>query len=99
MRMGGFSYGMEVDWWTVGTLLYEMLTGLPPFYDEDTQVPRAKAGPSGAAPLQRLLTGSRACAQEMYRRILFQPLSFPEEVSLKVGRVGTAELRLVHMAV
>eukprot|EP00730_Choanoeca_flexa_P005052 TRINITY_DN11866_c3_g3_i7.p1 TRINITY_DN11866_c3_g3~~TRINITY_DN11866_c3_g3_i7.p1 ORF type:complete len:509 (+),score=148.32 TRINITY_DN11866_c3_g3_i7:149-1675(+) len=49
-------YGMEVDWWTVGTLLYEMLTGLPPFYDEDTQ--------------------------EMYRKILFQPLTFPEDVSL-----------------
>jgi serum/glucocorticoid-regulated kinase 2 len=29
---------MEVDWWTVGTLLYEMLTGLPPFYDENTQL-------------------------------------------------------------
>lgn len=31
-------YGMEVDWWTVGTLLFEMLTGLPPFYDENTQL-------------------------------------------------------------
>eukprot|EP00049_Salpingoeca_infusionum_P009717 m.165060 g.165060 ORF g.165060 m.165060 type:complete len:517 (+) comp14418_c0_seq1:373-1923(+) len=30
-------YGLEVDWWTVGTLLYEMITGLPPFYHEDTQ--------------------------------------------------------------
>ena len=45
---------MEVDWWTIGTLLYEMLTGLPPFYDENVQ--------------------------EMYQKILYQPLTFPPEV-------------------
>ncbi|EDQ86882.1 uncharacterized protein MONBRDRAFT_10624 [Monosiga brevicollis MX1] len=60
-------YGMEVDWWTVGTLLFEMLTGLPPFYDQDTQ--------------------------EMYRRILFQPLTFPEEVSLKAQDLITQLLQ------
>jgi serine/threonine protein kinase len=27
-------YTKTVDWWTLGVLLYEMMTGLPPFYDE-----------------------------------------------------------------
>ncbi|KAK2943216.1 putative protein kinase [Blattamonas nauphoetae] len=33
LRNGG--HGKAVDWWTVGTLLYELLTGLPPFYSEN----------------------------------------------------------------
>jgi len=33
----GKGYGKAVDWWSFGTLLYEMLTGLPPFYSEDVQ--------------------------------------------------------------
>ncbi|EEP77371.1 serine/threonine-protein kinase gad8 [Uncinocarpus reesii 1704] len=44
-------YTKSVDWWTLGVLLYEMLTGLPPFYDEETN--------------------------EMYRKILQEPLTFP----------------------
>ncbi|KAI5458202.1 AGC/AKT protein kinase [Mariannaea sp. PMI_226] len=47
----GEGYNKTVDWWTLGVLLYEMLTGLPPFYDE--------------------------VVNEMYRKILTQPLSFP----------------------
>ncbi|KAI9678255.1 MAG: hypothetical protein M1817_006200 [Caeruleum heppii] len=47
----GKGYTKTVDWWTLGVLLYEMLTGLPPFYDENTN--------------------------EMYRKILADPLHFP----------------------
>lgn len=47
----GEGYNKTVDWWTLGVLLYEMLTGLPPFYDE--------------------------VVNEMYRKILVQPLGFP----------------------
>jgi serum/glucocorticoid-regulated kinase 2 len=32
----GKGYTKSVDWWTLGILLYEMIGGLPPFYDENT---------------------------------------------------------------
>jgi serine/threonine protein kinase len=35
--LNGEEYGKAVDWWSYGTLMYEMLTGLPPFYCEDVQ--------------------------------------------------------------
>jgi serine/threonine protein kinase len=28
------------DWWTLGILIYELVTGLPPFYDKDRCVPQ-----------------------------------------------------------
>jgi len=33
----GHGYGKAVDWWSFGSLIYEMLTGLPPFYSQDVQ--------------------------------------------------------------
>ncbi|KAI9137632.1 kinase-like domain-containing protein [Paraphysoderma sedebokerense] len=48
-------YTKSVDWWTLGILLYEMISGLPPFYDENVN--------------------------EMYRKILYTPLTFPSYFS------------------
>lgn len=30
-------HGKAVDWWSLGTLLFEMVCGLPPFYDTNVQ--------------------------------------------------------------
>jgi serine/threonine protein kinase len=28
-------YGKAVDWWTLGSIIYEMLVGIPPFYTQN----------------------------------------------------------------
>lgn len=53
--ISGQGFTTAEKWWTLGVLLYEMLTGLPPFYDTDVN--------------------------ELYRKILFEPLQLPELVS------------------
>eukprot|EP00300_Choanocystis_sp_HF-7_P003696 c12819_g1_i1.p1 GENE.c12819_g1_i1~~c12819_g1_i1.p1 ORF type:complete len:368 (+),score=79.93 c12819_g1_i1:71-1174(+) len=33
----GHGHGKAVDWWSLGTLMYEMLDGLPPFFSNNTK--------------------------------------------------------------
>lgn len=62
----GHGYTKTVDWWTLGVLLYEMLTGLPPFYSENTN--------------------------EMYQRILNDPLRFPDDMDREARSILTGLL-------
>lgn len=34
-RQRGIGYGKEIDWWALGVVCFELLTGWPPFYDRD----------------------------------------------------------------
>lgn len=36
-RNRGSGYGFEIDWWALGIVCFELLTGWPPFFDRDFQ--------------------------------------------------------------
>lgn len=34
----GFEYNQSVDWWSFGTMLYEMITGITPYWSENANI-------------------------------------------------------------
>ncbi|CAI7792694.1 unnamed protein product [Closterium sp. NIES-53] len=36
--LGGKGHGRAVDWWSLGILLFEMVVGVPPFYDRNVNI-------------------------------------------------------------
>lgn len=84
----GNGYTKTVDWWTLGVLLYEMLTGLPPFYDENTNVmyrkilqePLSFPGPEVVPP----------AARDLLSRLL------ERDPQTRLGANGAAEIKSHH---
>lgn len=60
-------HGAGVDWWSLGTLTWEMISGLPPFYD---QVRATMYRKILDAPLERPETGMSAEAFDFCKRLL-----------------------------
>jgi serine/threonine protein kinase len=62
------AYGKEVDWWALGTLLYEMLSGLPPFYDKKVNVMYRKILNDPLRPHRKVSAEAFALVQKFLNR-------------------------------
>eukprot|EP01103_Thecamoeba_quadrilineata_P008579 TRINITY_DN18314_c0_g1_i1.p1 TRINITY_DN18314_c0_g1~~TRINITY_DN18314_c0_g1_i1.p1 ORF type:complete len:442 (-),score=107.60 TRINITY_DN18314_c0_g1_i1:55-1380(-) len=92
-------YGKAIDWWSLGTLMYEMLNGLPPFYSQDVQTMYTKIMtakleiPEGISPeaalllqglLQRDPEKRLADARQIKAHPFFQPIDWEKLLSKDV---------------
>eukprot|EP01050_Picozoa_sp_SAG11_P017177 SAG11_NODE_2444_length_3354_cov_2.476498_5_plen_284_part_00 len=64
----GSEHGKAVDWWAMGTLLYEMLHGLPPFYSQNTAEMYEKIASAELIFPAHFSGDARACLSGMLER-------------------------------
>jgi serum/glucocorticoid-regulated kinase 2 len=60
-------HGKAVDWWALGILFFELICGIPPFYNKH--------------------------AQEVYRKILHDPLIFPVSGEISISEPAKSVIR------
>jgi len=76
-------HGKAVDWWSFGTLCYEMLTGLPPFYNTNLNIMYEKIL-HAPIPLPKSLTRE---ARSLFLGLL------ERDVACRLGRNGATEIK------
>mmetsp|Transcript_2777 Transcript_2777/g.8716 ORF Transcript_2777/g.8716 Transcript_2777/m.8716 type:complete len:746 (-) Transcript_2777:52-2289(-) len=82
----GRGYNKSVDWWALGTFLYEMLEGLPPFYHDDVGEMNRRIL---SQPLYFSQDHFTKDAQDILRRLLDRN----PETRLGSGRFGTRDIK------
>jgi len=76
-------YGASVDWWSLGTVLFEMIAGLPPFFDKNRQLMYKKILESELRPPPFM---SPAAVDLCSKLLVRDPL-------MRLGHDGTAEMK------
>ena len=69
-------HGKAVDWWSLGTLLYEMCAGLPPFYDENIEAMYEKIMTADLVFPRHFLPETRSLLAGMLQRDYSKRLGF-----------------------
>lgn len=77
-------YGKSVDWWTLGCLIYELLTGTPPFFREEGRSELFSQIQNTDAPLNKNWT-------EMCKDLITNLLQ--KDPALRLGSGGADEVK------
>lgn len=78
-------YSFQVDWWALGTIMYEMLTGLAPFIDEDTTTMFKNIQKSKLAKPQTEIPITKECFDLLEKLLNKDPLK-------RLGNNGSQEI-------
>jgi len=83
-RHSCYTYGKEVDWWALGTLVYEMLSGQPPFYDKKINIMYRKILNDSVPPHPRVTADAFSFVKKLLERNPSQRLGHGAEDFSKI---------------